>query len=138
MTDSSNKDSQLPPEDETRISDREEGNQETITNRVKEAGQSFRDMITSLSDKAKTITEKTQELKDKSVESISPTRRDAHDIQKLGAKVETVITVFEETMTHIERQEYDEQEELLNAYKKLLEEQINVIRSGLELVKRIS
>jgi hypothetical protein len=138
MTDSSNKESQLPSEDETKISDREEGDQETVSNRVKEAGQSFRGMITSLGDKAKTITEKTHELKDRSVESISHTRRDAHDIQALGAKVEAVITVFEETMTHIERQEYDEQENLLNAYKKLLEEEINVIRSRLELVKRIS
>ena len=136
MTDSSKKESQLPSEDETKISD--QGNQETISDRVKEAGQSFKGMISSLGDKAKTITEKAHELKDKSVESIDPTRKDAHDIQTLGTKVETVITVFEETMIHIERQEYSEQEKLLNGYKKLLEEQINVIRSRLELVKRLS
>ncbi|MGC2574226.1 MAG: hypothetical protein WA364_22150 [Candidatus Nitrosopolaris sp.] len=53
-------------------------------------------MINSLGDKAKTITEKTQELKDKSVESIDPTRSDARDIQTLGTKVETIIAVFEE------------------------------------------
>jgi hypothetical protein len=138
MTDSSKKESQLPSEDETKISDTDQGNQETIPDRVKEAGQSFKGMITSLGDKAKTITEKTQELKDKSVASIDPTRRDAHDIQTLGTKVETIITVFEETMIHIERQEYSEQEKLLNGYKKLLEEQINVIRSRQELVKRLS
>jgi hypothetical protein len=94
-------------------------------------------MINSLGDKAKTITEKTRELKDKSVESIDPTRRDARDIQALGTKVETIIAVFEETMIHIERQEYNEQK-LLNGYKKLREEQINVIRSRLELIKRLS
>ncbi len=132
------KESNLASEDETKISDRDQGNQETVSDKVKEAGQLFKGMITSLGEKAKTITEKTQELKDKSVESISSTRRDAHDIQTLGAKVETVITVFEETMTHIERQEYNEQEKLLNGYKKLLEEQINVIRSRLDLVKRLS
>jgi methyl-accepting chemotaxis protein len=137
MSDSS-KESHLASEDETKISDIDQGNQETLSDRVKEAGQSFKGMITSLSDKAKTIAEKTQELKDKSIESISSTRRDAHDIQALGAKVETVITVFEETMTHIERQEYNEQEKLLNGYKKLLEEQINVIRSRLDLVKRLT
>jgi hypothetical protein len=138
MTDSSKKESQLPSEDETKISDTDHGNQETISDRVKEAGQSFKGMITSLGDKAKTITEKTQELKDKSVESIDPTRRDARDIQALGTKVETIIAVFEETMIYIERQEYNEQEKLLNGYKKLLEEQMNVIRSRLELVKRLS
>ena len=138
MTDFSKKESQLPSEDETKISDTDHGNQETISDRVKEAGQSFKGMITSLGDKAKTITEKTQELKDKSVESIDPTRRDARDIQALGTKVETIIAVFEETMIYIERQEYNEQEKLLNGYKKLLEEQMNVIRSRLELVKRLT
>jgi DNA-binding transcriptional regulator YbjK len=112
--------------------------QETIADRVKEAGLSFKEMIASLTDKAKTVTEeKTQALKDKSAETISPTRRDAHDIQALGITVQSVIAIFEETMTHIERQGYDQQEKLLNGYKRLLEEQINVVRSRLNLVKRI-
>ena len=63
MTDSSKKESQLPSEDETKISETDHGNQETISDRVKEAGQSFKGMINSHGDKAKTITEKTQELK---------------------------------------------------------------------------
>ena len=112
--------------------------QDTITDRLKEAGISFKEMIASLTYKAKTVTEeKTQTLKDKSAESISPARRDAHDIQALGAAVQDVITVFEETMTHIERQEHDQQEKLLTGYKRLLEEQINVIRSRLNLIKRL-
>jgi hypothetical protein len=38
-------------------------------------------------------------------------------------------------MIHIERQECDEHEKLLIAYKKLLEEQINVIRSSANQIK---
>jgi hypothetical protein len=77
-------------------------------------------MVMSLGKKANTVTEeKTQLLKDKSAQTISPTRRDAQDIQALGTNVEKVITVFEETMTQIERQEYDEQANLLNGYKKI-------------------
>ena len=112
--------------------------QQTITDRVKEAGLSFREMIASRKDKAKTVAEETtQTLKDKSVESISPARRDARDIQALGTAVQSVITVFEETMNHIERQDHDQQEKLLNGYKRLLEEQINVIKSRLNLIKRL-
>jgi hypothetical protein len=116
----------------------EQQSQETIADRVKEAGLSFKEMIASLADKAKTITEeKTQTLKDKSAENISPTRRDAHDIQALGTTAQDVITVFEETMTHIEKEDHDQQEKLLNGYKRLLEEQVNVIRSRLNLIKRL-
>lgn len=116
----------------------EQQSQESIADRVKEAGLSFKEMIASLAEKAKTVTEeKTQTLKDKSAENISPIRRDAHDIQALGTTVQNIITVFEETMTHIEKQDHDQQEKLLNGYKRLLEEQINVIRSRLNLIKRL-
>lgn len=116
----------------------EQQSQESITDRVKDAGLSFKEIIASLADKAKTITEeKTQTLKDKSAENISSTRRDAHDIQALGTTVQNVITVFEETMTRIEEQDHDQQEKLLNGYQRLLEEQINVIKSRLNLIKRL-
>ena len=116
----------------------EQQSQESIADRVKEAGILFKEMIASLADKAITVTEeKTQTLKDKSLENISPTRKDAHDIQALGTTVQNVITVFEETMTHIEKQDHDQQEKLLNGYKRLLEEQTNVIRSRLKLIKRL-
>lgn len=129
--------------DQTVVSDtttrkEEQHSQESIADRVKEAGLSFKQMIASLADKAKTVTEeKTQTLKDISAENISPTRRDAQDIQVLGTTVQDVITVFEETMTHIEKQDHEQQEKLLNGYKRLLEEQINVIRSRLNLIKRL-
>jgi hypothetical protein len=120
------------------VTKEEQQSQESITDRVKEAGLSFKEMIASLADKAKTVTEeKTQTLKDKSVENISPTRKDAHDIQALGTTVQNIIIVFEETMTHIEKQDHDQEEKLLNGYKTLLEEQINVIRSRLNLIKRL-
>ena len=116
----------------------EKQSQESIADRVKEAGLSFKDMITSLTEKAKTVTEeKTQSLREKSAENISPTRRDAHDIQALSTTAQNVITVFEETMTHMEKQDHEQQEKLLNGYKRLLEEQINVIRSRLNLIKRL-
>lgn len=123
--------------DTTRTCERQEA-RESISNTINKAGHSLKESITSLGDKAKAITEeKVQILKDKLAESISPTRRDAHDIQALGATVQTVITVFEQTMTYIEKQEHDRQKKLLNGYRKLLEVQINATRSRLDLVKRL-
>ena len=100
--------------------------------KVKEAGQSFKEMIKSLGKKAMTKTkEKTKELKDKSAAETVGTgpQKDARDIQALGTHAENVVLVFEKTMSEIEREDYESQEKLLAGYKKLLEEQINVIDS---------
>ncbi|HEY7506626.1 MAG TPA: hypothetical protein VH621_03405, partial [Nitrososphaera sp.] len=79
--------------------------------------------------------EKTEELKAKSVD-VSATS-DARDIQNLGSNIEKLVTVFEDTMTEIRKEPYDEQERLLVGYKKLLEEQINVINARLAMAKRL-
>jgi hypothetical protein len=90
----------------------------------------------SVSTKAREVTEeKARELKEQSVD-IS-TKTDARDIHHLGDDVEKLITVFEDTMTEIRKEPYDEQEKLLVGYKKLLEEQINVINARLSMAKRL-
>jgi hypothetical protein len=113
--------------------------EESLTAKAKEAGQSLKELAASLGKKAKTVTEeKTKQLKDQAaeVQEIS-TKKDAQDIQALGANVEKVITTFEDTMTEIRNEPYSEQERLLIGYKKLLEEQINVITARLNMAKRL-
>jgi hypothetical protein len=63
--------------------------------------------------------------------------QDSRDISVLGSQVEVLITAFEDTMTQIPKQPYDEQVKLLTGYKKLLEEQINVINSRIDWSKRL-
>ena len=111
--------------------------EESVSTKAKEAGRSLEDiLIYSLGKKTKEVTEeKARELKAQSVD-IS-TKTDAQDIQHLGDDVEKLITVFEDTMTEIRKEPYDEQEELLVGYKKLLEEQINVINARLSMAKRL-
>jgi hypothetical protein len=110
--------------------------EESVSTKAKEAGRSLRDLIYSLGKKTKEVTEeKARELKAQSVD-IS-TKTDARDIQHLGDDVEKLITVFEDTMTEIRKEPYDEQEKLLVGYKKLLEEQINVIDARLSMAKRL-
>ena len=104
---------------------------------AKEAAQSIKEKVKSIGKKTE---EKVKDLKDKSMETtgIGPTK-DAHDIQALGTtRLEKLTADFENTMTKIEQEsDYETQEKQLTAYKKLLEEQMDVIDSRLKMVKRI-
>lgn len=104
--------------------------------KAREAGRSLKDLMSSLGRKTKEITEeKARELKSQTVDISAAT--DARDIQQLGDNVEKLITVFEDTMTEIRKEPYDEQERLLLGYRKLLDEQINVISARLSMAKRL-
>lgn len=100
-----------------------------IVNSLRDATTSFKDVIFSLSKKA-------QEIRDKA-EEIVGAKKDARDIQALGGYVENVIKGFEDTMSEIKMRNYGDEEKLLKGYKKLLEEQINLINARIELVKRL-
>lgn len=100
-----------------------------IVNSLRDATTSFKDVIFSLPKKA-------QEIRDKA-EEIVGAKRDARDIQALRGYVENVIKGFEDTMSEIKMRNYDDEEKLLKGYKKLLEEQINLINARIELVKRL-
>jgi hypothetical protein len=119
-----------------------EGEQSVAAARAKEAGQSFIETIKSLGKKAMTkAEEKTKELKDKSIEATDigaqSTQTNARDIQALGIHADNVVLVYERIMFEIEREDYETQENLLTGYKKLLEEQVNVIDSKLRIAKRL-
>jgi hypothetical protein len=110
--------------------------EESVSTKAREAGRSLKDLMSSLGKKTKEITEeKARELKSQSVDISSKT--DARDIQQLGDNVEKLITVFEDTMTEIRKEPYDEQERLLVGYRKLLAEQINVVSARLSMAKRL-
>jgi hypothetical protein len=110
--------------------------EESVSTKAREAGRSLKDLMSSVGRKTKEITEeKTRELKAQSIDISAKT--DAHDIQYLGDNVEKLITVFEDTMTEIRKEPYNEQESLLVGYRKLLAEQINVISARLSMAKRL-
>ena len=64
-------------------------------------------------------------------------RRDSADIARLGPLVTDLATEFERMDTIVSEQSYPEQVRLLIGYKKLLEEQINVIESRVQFAKRL-
>jgi hypothetical protein len=113
----------------------------SVPAKAKEAGKSLKEKVKSVGKKTITKTEeKTKQLKDKSTQTagIGP-GKDAHDIQALGStRLEKVATLFEDTMTEINKEpDREGQKKQLTGYKKLLEEQINVIDSCLKMVKRL-
>jgi hypothetical protein len=116
------------------------GERSAAIDKAKEAGQSFTEMIKSLGKKTMTKVEETsREIKDKSIETLGTdaTQTDTEKIHALGIHAENVVLVYERIMFEIERENYETQEKLLIGYKKLLEEQINVIDSKLSLAKRL-
>jgi hypothetical protein len=113
----------------------EEEEDESISAKARETGQSFKGFIVTLGKKAMTITdEKTMETTNESMDIGA--KRDSQSISTLGANVEKAITVFEDTITNIRKESYDEQAKILIGYKKLIEEQINVINARLSMVKK--
>ena len=102
-----------------------------IAGSLKEGTTSFKQAIISIGRKA-------QEIKGKAEETFTVgAKKDARDIQALGEYLEKIVKGFEDTMIEIERRDYVDQARLLKGYKKLLEEQINVINARMELVKRL-
>ena len=114
-----------------------EDQKDLIPTKAKEIGQSLKEKVKSVGKKTE---EKVKDLKDKSMQTtgIGPAK-DAHDIQALGTTlVEKLTADFENTMAEIENEsDYRMQEKRLTAYKKLLEEQMDVIDTRLKMVKRI-
>ena len=119
----------------------EKQEQSSVPAKAKEVGQTLKEKVKSAGIKTITKTEeKTKQVKDKSEQTagISP-EKSAHDIQALGSThIEKLATLFEDTMSKIDQEHnYEEQERQLKGYKKLLEEQINVIDSRLKMAKRL-
>lgn len=108
---------------------------ESVSTKAKEAGLSLRELVLAFGRKAKAATEATsKEIKSKTIDITAP---ESKDIQTLGANVDNIIAVFEDTMDAIQKEDYDEQEKLLAGYKKYLESQAKVVDTRLNLAKRL-
>jgi hypothetical protein len=117
------------------VEQEDEEQDESISAKARETGQSFKGFIVTLGKKAMAITdEKTTETTNESIDIGA--KRDSQSIQTLGANVEKAVTVFEDTIADIRKKSYDEQANILTGYKKLIEEQINVINARLSMVKK--
>src|SRR5579875_85137 len=113
--------------------------EESVSAKANQAGQSIKELITTTAKKAKKVVKhKTKPYVTRVTDPSSIiAEKDARDISYLGDKVNGVTQVFEETMAEIRTKSYSEQARMLNGYVKLLEEQINVIDSRIDWSKRL-
>jgi predicted HTH domain antitoxin len=114
--------------------------EEDLTIKVRNAGDAFYDLVISAIEKAKNISvEKAKELVSKDLNPAAiEAKKDAQDIATVGESVESLARTFESLMTEIRKQTYSEQVNLLTGYKKLLNEQINVIDTRIRMTERLS
>jgi hypothetical protein len=62
---------------------------------------------------------------------------DSSKIKELGPMVKDIAEAFEDTMTMIEKVPYEEQIILFKGYKKLVEEQIKIVDSRIDMTERL-
>jgi hypothetical protein len=111
---------------------------ESLTKKARDAGLSLKELVNSIGRKSRVVVEqKTVELKESATDD-KLHAKDAMDIQMLGSHIESLINIFEDTMDRIaEHPSYDEQHKMLVGFKKILEEEANVINARLSMARRL-
>jgi len=132
---------------ETAVVIREEGSHQVIANedegleiKAARAGDAVNDFAGAAVDQAiNVVKSKTKEFYNSGVfdPGFAAARKDSAEIARLGPLVTHLATEFECMETMVCGHTYPEQVQLLTGFKKLLEEQINVINSRRRLVNRL-
>jgi len=108
---------QTPKEEEISVSDE-----------ATKAGESLKELIVTAIKEAKDSAKETgKQLKEQTINIA--TKVDSRDIRSLGHNVNASVQLFEETMTKIRKEPYNEQIKLLDSYKDLLQTHINVVNA---------
>jgi hypothetical protein len=117
---------------------KKENDKESLSMKAHQAEESVLDVVDAVGAKVGSFAkEKFGEL-DKSLNpSHMSAVEDSRKIEALGPIVEDLARVFEDTTTIIRKVPYEEQVDLLIGYKKLIEEQIKVIDSRIDMAKRL-
>jgi hypothetical protein len=118
---------------------KKDDDQETLSMKAHQAEESVLDVVDAVGVKVGSFAkEKFGELEKSLNPSNISTVDDSRKINALGpVMVEDLARAFEDTTTMIRKVPYEEQVDLLIGYKKLLEEQIKVIDSRINMSKRL-
>jgi hypothetical protein len=119
------------------LTKKEDGN-ESLSMKAHQAEESVLDAVDAVGVKVGSFAKKKFGELDKSLNpSHMSAVQDSRKIEALGPMVEELVRVFEDTTTMIRKVPYEEQVDLLIGYKKLLEEQIKVLDSRINMSKRL-
>ena len=112
--------------------------EDSLSKRARETGLTLKELVNSLGKKSKAVAQqKSTELKEAAKDD-EINAKDAADIQMLGRHIESIITIFEDTMDKImAHPSYEEQHGMLVGFKKILEEEVNLIDARLNMAKRL-
>lgn len=113
-------------------------NEDSLSKRARETGMTLKELVNSIGKKGKAAAQqKSTQLKEAAKDD-EINAKDAADIQMLGSHIESIITIFEDTMDKImTHPSYDEQHGMLVGFKKILEEEVNLIDARLSMAKRL-
>jgi hypothetical protein len=112
--------------------------EDSLSKRARETGLTLKELVNSLGKKSRAVAQqKSTELKEAAKDD-EINAKDAADIQMLGRHIESIITIFEDTMDKImAHPSYEEQHGMLVGFKKILEEEVNLIDARLNMAKRL-
>jgi hypothetical protein len=101
------------------------GQEASISDEARKAGESLKELIVAAIKDAKDSAKGTgKRLKEETID-IAATA-DSKDIQSIGDTLNTLVALFEKTMTEIRKEDYNAQIKLLQSYKALLQTHIKV------------
>jgi hypothetical protein len=112
--------------------------EDSLSKRARETGLTLKELIDSIGKKSKAVAQQTSTQLKEAAKDDEINAKDAADIQMLGSHIESIITIFEDTMDKImAHPSYDEQHGMLVGFKKILEEEVNLIDARLNMAKRL-
>lgn len=115
-----------------------EPDEQSLSKRARETGLTLKELVNSIGKKGKAVAQQTSTELKEAAKDDEINAKDAADIQMLGSHIESIITIFEDTMDKImAHTSYDEQHGMLVGFKKILEEEVNLIDATLSMAKRL-
>jgi hypothetical protein len=115
-----------------------EPDEQSLSKRARETGLTLKELVNSIGKKGKAVAQQTSTELKEAAKDDEINSKDAADIQMLGRHIESIITIFEDTMDKImAHPSYDEQHGMLVGFKKILEEEVNLIDANLGMAKRL-
>jgi hypothetical protein len=117
---------------------KKEDDKESLSMKAHQAEESVLDVVDAIGVKVGSFAKKKfGDIENSMNPSYMSAVEDSRKIEALGPMVEELVRVFEDTTTMIRNVPYEEQVDLLIGYKKLIEEQVKVIDSRINMSKRL-
>jgi hypothetical protein len=112
------------------------GQEVSVSDEARRVGESLKELIVTAVKEAKDSAKETGKRVKEQTVNIAATV-DTKDIRSLGDNVDAFVNLFEETMTEIRKERYDDQIKLLDSYKELLQTHIKVVHARSRMASKL-